>query len=52
MFYAQEATKADLNLYCLLVLSAEYMQLYTPLLPLKDEHELWLGDKTENIVVK
>jgi dCMP deaminase len=29
-----------------------YMQLYTPLLPLKDEHELWLGDKTENIVVK
>lgn len=29
-----------------------YMQFYTPLLPLKDEHELWLGDKTENIVVK
>ena len=29
-----------------------YMQLYTPLLPLKDEHELWLGDKVENIVIK
>lgn len=29
-----------------------YMQLYTPLLPLKDEHELWLGKKTEDLVVK
>ena len=29
-----------------------YMQLYTPLLPLKDEHELWLGEKTENLLIK
>lgn len=29
-----------------------YMQLYTPLLPLKDEHELWMGDKTEKILLE
>lgn len=28
-----------------------YMQLYTPLLPLKDEQELWLQDKMENLAV-
>ena len=28
-----------------------YMQLYTPLIPLKDEHELWLGAKTEYLVL-
>lgn len=28
-----------------------YMQLYTPLLPLKDEHEMWMGQKTENILI-
>ncbi|MFR8011639.1 MAG: hypothetical protein ACLU8W_07775 [Clostridia bacterium] len=28
-----------------------YMQLYTPLLPLKDEQKLWLQDKMENLAV-
>lgn len=29
-----------------------YMQLYTPIIPLKDEHELWLGGKLEDILIK
>lgn len=28
-----------------------YMQLYTPLLPLKDEQELWLQNKMESLIV-
>lgn len=28
-----------------------YMQLYTPIIPLKDEHELWLGGKLEDILI-
>lgn len=29
-----------------------YMQLYTPLIPLKDEHELWMENKTEKILLE
>lgn len=29
-----------------------YMQLYTPLITLKDEHELWIDDRIENVVIK